>query len=234
MEAVVTFQSFVGTFTDFLTVAIHTVLYERDIYPKTSFLSARRYNYAVRQNRHPRVCKWITDAVAAVEAELLKGTVERVAVVIYDRSDTPLERFMFDLSRFPFVPTSEQATPLDRTDSNGEKVAILPKIDLEEQFRATMSKLSDCGARLRPLPSHCTFTVAIELRDDKEPPIGHPQPWIPVQPQLRNDDQAQGNAAATRTTPVRAVATGDMIFEMWIEEGQAKVDALSSNESSST
>lgn len=238
MEAAVTFQSFVSTFIDFLTVAIHTILYERDIYPKTSFLSARKYNYAVRQNRHPRVCKWITDAVTAVEAELLKGTVERVAVVIYDRSETPLERFMFDLSRFPFVPAPEQATPLERTDSIGEKVAILPQIDLEEQLRATMSKLSNCGTRLKPLLARCTFTVAIELRDDKEPPIGHPQPWIPVQPQLskedhdNNNDLAQGNAAGTRTTPVRSVAAGDMIFEMWIEEGQAKADSLSSAEAS--
>ncbi|GAB7352425.1 hypothetical protein MBLNU459_g2844t1 [Dothideomycetes sp. NU459] len=239
MEAIVTFQSFVATFTDFLSVAIHTILYERDIYPRTSFLSARKYNYAVRQNRHPKVCKWIADAVAAVESELLRGTVERVAVVIYDRSDTPLERFMFDLSRFPFVPVAEQATPLSRTDASGQQVAILPLVDLEEQLRATMSRLSNCGSQLKSLPARCTFTVAIELRNDKEPPIGHPQPWIPVQPQLHTDHSSTGGAivaggssAAPQTTPVRAVAAGDMVFEMWIEEGQAKADALSSSGSS--
>jgi len=67
-----TYQAIISTFSDFLTVAIHTILYERNIYPSTSFLSARKYNYPVRQNRHPKVCKWIQDAVAAVEAELLK------------------------------------------------------------------------------------------------------------------------------------------------------------------
>lgn len=66
------FQAVVSTFSDFLTVAIHTILYERNIYPRASFLSARKYNYPVRQNRHPKVCQWIQDAVAAVEAELLK------------------------------------------------------------------------------------------------------------------------------------------------------------------
>jgi mitotic spindle assembly checkpoint protein MAD2B len=62
----------VSAFRDFLTVAIHTILYERDIYPRTSFLKARKYNYPVRQSRHPKVCKWIQDAVAAVEVEMLK------------------------------------------------------------------------------------------------------------------------------------------------------------------
>ena len=66
------YQAVVSAFSDFLTVAVHTILYERDIYPRTSFLSARKYNYPVRQNRHPKVCKWIQDAVAAVEVELLK------------------------------------------------------------------------------------------------------------------------------------------------------------------
>ncbi len=67
-----TYASLVSTFGSFLTVAIHTILYERDIYPRVTFLSARKYNYPVRQNRHPKVCAWINDAVAAVEAELLK------------------------------------------------------------------------------------------------------------------------------------------------------------------
>lgn len=67
-----TYQAVVSAYSDFLTVAIHTILYERNIYPPDSFIKARKYNYPVRQNRHPTVCKWIQDAVAAVEAEMLK------------------------------------------------------------------------------------------------------------------------------------------------------------------
>ena len=67
-----TYQAVVSAYSDFLTVAIHTILYERQVYPQSSFLKARKYNYPVRQSRHPRVCKWIQDAVAAVEAEMLK------------------------------------------------------------------------------------------------------------------------------------------------------------------
>ncbi len=67
-----TYQAVVWAFNEFLTVAIHTILYERNIYPQNSFISARKYNYPVKQSRHPKVCKWIQDAVAAVEVEMLK------------------------------------------------------------------------------------------------------------------------------------------------------------------
>lgn len=67
-----TYQTVVSAYSDFLTVAIHTILYERNIYPQASFIKARKYDYPVKQNRHPKVCKWIQDAVAAVEAEMLK------------------------------------------------------------------------------------------------------------------------------------------------------------------
>lgn len=227
-----TYRTLITNFADFLTVAIHTILYERSIYPQTSFLSTRKYNYAVRQNRHPKVCSWINDAVAAVEGELLKGTVERVAVVIYSKEDMPLERFMFDVSRFSVVPLKELDTPMERTNADGERVPVLPIVDLEEQLRATMSRLSTCGSVLKPVPSNCTFNIAIELKDESEPPIGHPQPWIPVQPGLQKNvvkapetvTKIGHEVGGIATTPLRAVEAGEMIFETWIEEGRAKLE----------
>jgi mitotic spindle assembly checkpoint protein MAD2B len=232
-----TFAAIISAFTDFLTVAIHTILYERSIYPRTSFLSAKKYNYPVRQNRHPKVCEWISDAVAAVEEELLKGTVSRVVVVIFSPQNKPLERFVFDLSKFPVVSREEMHTPIERPASS---VSKRPNVDLDEQFRAVMAKLSTSGSSLKPLPPECSFTVAIELKDVADPPIGHPQPWIPVEPGLqRNVVEKDGIRTQTgmgcdlggvRTTPVRAVDTNDIAFEMWIEEEAAKIGDPSTEE----
>lgn len=204
-----TFRTFVTAFTDFLTVAIHTILYERGIYPQTSFLSARKYNFAVRQNRHPKVCEWINDAIVSVETELLKSSVDRVAVVIYSKQNKPLERFVFEVSRFPAVSASDIDVALEAADGS-----LLPIVDLEEQLRATMSKLSNCSSSLGPLPKGCTFTIAIELKGEGNAPLSHPQPWMPVQTG-RNGPSAR---QAHMTTPVRAVSAGEMIFETWIEE----------------
>ena len=77
-----TYQAVVSAYSDFLTVAIHTILYERNIYPQTSFIRARKYNYPVRQSRHPKLCKWIMDAVAAVEVEMLKVKMALISVIV--------------------------------------------------------------------------------------------------------------------------------------------------------
>jgi mitotic spindle assembly checkpoint protein MAD2B len=214
-----TFRTLIAEFTEFLTVAIHTILYERSLYPRTSFLTARRYNHPVRQNRHPKVCDWINDAITAVENELLKGVVSSVAVVIFSKDNKAMERFVFDASRFPAVSAADLDTPLERRDSDGEEVDVLPQIDMEEQFRATMSKLANCQSALKPLPPGCTFTVAVELKPDGDAPVSHPQPWVPAQPGNQDDSKA---APHFTTTPVRKVQAGDMMFETWIEEGQDK------------
>lgn len=233
-----TYASLVSHFVTFLSVAIHTILYERLIYPSDSFLSARKYNFAVRQSRHPKVCRWITDAVAAVEAEMLKGIVSCVSVVIFEPvSCKPLERFVFDLRRFPIVPPGEVNTPLERENTKTEgSSAARALVDMEEQLRAVMSKIATCNSRLRPIATGCTFTICIELKEDADPPIGHPQPWIPSQPDLQRTtmERAQDGQSVPmkhgeamggqRTISLRAVDAGEMMFEMWIEEGKAKFD----------
>lgn len=255
----------IAHFTAFLTVAIHTILYERHIYPPTTFLSARKYNFPVRQSRHPKVCQWITDAVSAVSDQLLKGTLARVALVIVDpETYKPLERFVWDLTRLPVVPMGEVGTPLEREGGGaiGGQDGTTPPVDLEEQFRAVMSQLSVVGGRLAPIPEGCTFTVSIELKDEADPPIGHPQPWVPSQPGLQRtagrqmngqpsyseeqkappeQEQEQGSErregadlGGVRALPVRTVEAGEMVFEMWIEEGKAKAETMQSSRADSS
>jgi mitotic spindle assembly checkpoint protein MAD2B len=164
------FQSILQTFTDFLTVAIHTILYERALYPSATFISARKYNFPVRQNRHPKVCSWINDAVSNVSALLLKGTVRRVVVVIYNRDLEVMERFMFDVERFPVVDPKEALTEFEAREGQGEIRISLT--DVEEQLRRTIRRLSYTCSKMGPLPEGCTYTVAVELRDQADPPIG--------------------------------------------------------------
>ena len=76
-------------FNSFLTVAIHNILYYRNIYPSETFLSTKAYNLPVHQNRHPKVCAWIRDAVDAVAIQLSTGHVARIAIVIHSPLTTP-------------------------------------------------------------------------------------------------------------------------------------------------
>ncbi|KAI0401272.1 HORMA domain-containing protein [Xylaria palmicola] len=275
------------TFTHFLTVCVHNILYYRGLYPATTFLTSRAYNLPVHQSRHPAVCAWVRDAVDAVRAQIAEGAVERLAVVVYDGTGAVMERWMFDVARFPAwegVPLDgeDKEKARDRDDNNNNNdndshnendddddddnddeddddddddddsnedddqdagggaapatagVGLRDKVnwtDVDEQLRAAVQRLAYAGEKMAPLPAGCTFTVAVELREEAGAPIGHPQPWVPSQPNLQppsKDRQTPGrDVGGARTTPLRAVEAGPLFFECWVEESKAKLERSS-------
>jgi mitotic spindle assembly checkpoint protein MAD2B len=214
-------------FTDFLTVAIHNILFYRALYPPATFLTARAYNLAVHQSRHPRVCGWVRDAVDAVKAQLVRGAVSRIAVVIHhpassssssrspsgssgdesakdgggSNNKTPgsavLERWMLDVAAFPaFAGVRDPPRGSSRRDAEDDGMGVpearcgddegqqqqqqqqrdgtvkVNWTDVDEAFRGAVRRMALAAERLGPLPEGCSFTVAVELRDEGEAPIG--------------------------------------------------------------
>lgn len=198
------------SFTHFLTVSIHNILYHRSLYPQATFLSTQAYNLAVRQSRHPAVCAWVRDAVDAVKAQLVKGTVSRIAIVIHDRDTHVRERWMLGVGSFPAWPgfDESQSTRGDG-DGDGDDVAagkgkekegwrrrqqqedgeaegdagpdhaeeqrgetVVNWSDVDEGLRAALWKMALASEKMTPLPDGCSFTIALELREASEAPIG--------------------------------------------------------------
>ena len=82
---------------------------------------------------------------------------------------------------------------------------------------------------MKSLPENCTYTMAVELRDEADPPIGHPQPWVPSEPGLQTGEKGGRETigkdlGGVRSMPVRLVEAGDFVLEAWVEEGAAKFD----------
>lgn len=108
---------------------------------------------------------------------MLRNAVKRVVFVIFSQSAEVMERFVFDVERFPVVPEKELYTEFVRDGEGGEagegyKGVGVSAVDVEEQLRAAIRKLAYCGGKLGVLPEGCTFTVAVELKDNAEPPVG--------------------------------------------------------------
>lgn len=190
-----------ASFSNFLTVSIHQILFLRSVYPRATFLPVRAYNYPVRQSRHPKVCDYINDVSIAVGTEILKGTITAVSIILSSlRTNQPLERYAFDLSGLPRVsPGDINTTFEDRRDDPSSSVKLggggsvadrltpSQTVDLEAQFRACLARLASACARLTPLPrdDEFSFTVCIEVREDALPPAGttkEEQTWIVAEP----------------------------------------------------
>jgi len=262
-------------FTTFLIAYTHTLLALRNLYPRPTFLTARFHNTAIFQSRHPAVSAWIADAIAAVRTELLKGTVARVVVAIYHAPDSRrvkvMERFVIDVSTIPVVGKADWETEVvlapeadveDTEKGKGKGRAKTPRLDadtapdLSEQFRAALTLLHTRCAKLAPLPEECSFNIAIEMKDEAEPPVGHPQPWIPAEPSLQRGspgrhsieglmwETTQGSSdkvekegqdlGGAKVTPIRTVQAGVLRFETWVEEGKAKFELPAEEQDSLT
>jgi mitotic spindle assembly checkpoint protein MAD2B len=270
-----TYLETLAAFTSFLTAYTHTLLYLRSLYPRTSFVNSRFHNTSVWQSRHPLVCEWIRDAITAVREDLLLGTVSRIGIVIFSLPENNttgsakiMERYMFDVSTFPVVSKNERNMEIEwessaseqENDSDESHAPVVNRkkgkekewdadvdVNLSEQFRAALIALTSRTSRLEPLLPNCSFNISMELKDeaDVDPPIKHPQPWIPVQPSLqktgrkatvRDEEEEQAREKAidggedlggVKVTPIRAVEAGVFRFETWIEEGKAKFEKQS-------
>jgi mitotic spindle assembly checkpoint protein MAD2B len=246
-------SALITTLTSFLTVSIHHILFLRRIYPPVSFLSTRAYNYPVRQNRHPAVCEWVQSATDAVRDQLQKGTVEKVALCIFECDNNEvLEKWTFDLRALPVVDHKESDTRFESTAGDTEggegrpNDALRRKLnvaDLEAQFRAVLSRLNSAAGKMKALPEDhdYSFTMTIEVKENADRPVGRlgkeerkcvaaePENWVNEKDGsdiTSNDAEERRRDKDGKTVPVRRLEAGELRMEVWVEESKTKFDMI--------
>lgn len=78
-----TYIETLDAFNNFLAAYIHTLLYLRSLYPRTSLIHSRVHNTSAYQLRHPFVCAGYATLSMPSGQKLLDGTVSRIGVVIF-------------------------------------------------------------------------------------------------------------------------------------------------------
>lgn len=164
-------------FTTFLTASIHTVLYHRALYPPETFLTTRSHNLPVHQSRHPALCAWIADAVASTTAQIRAGAARRVGLVLHappESGRAVVERWVFDLEGWPAWPEGAEGKGKgkEREEQGEGEDGAVNWVDVEEGLRGALRRISYAAEKLGALPRGCTFTLAVELRDEAPAPIG--------------------------------------------------------------
>ena len=246
-------SALIATLTSFLTVSIHHLLFLRRIYPPVSFLSTRAYNYPVRQNRHPAVCEWVLSAIDAIRDQLEKGTVEKVAMCIFECDNNEvLERWTFDLRSLPAVDHKEMDTLFESRGGDNEGGEARPSdalrrklniADLEAQFRAVLSRLNSAAGKMKGLLEgrEYSFTMTIEVKENADRPVGRlgkeERKWVAAEPEswandkdgsevMTNDIEGHRRDRDGKTVPVRRLEAGELRMEVWVEESKAKFNMM--------
>ncbi|MBZ3885845.1 Mitotic spindle assembly checkpoint protein MAD2B [Sciurus carolinensis] len=80
---------------EFLEVAMHLILYVREVYPVGIFQKRKKYNMSC----HPELNQCIQDTMHCAKPLLEKNDMEKVVVVILDKEHRPVEKFVFEITQ---------------------------------------------------------------------------------------------------------------------------------------
>ncbi|KAK2461566.1 hypothetical protein APHAL10511_006029 [Amanita phalloides] len=217
-----TYNQTVHAITEFIEVAIHTILYVRQVYPADLFVRRKKYNTPVFQSRHPALNEYISGAVKAVKEEIVLGNVDKVVVVIKDKDQIALERFIFSI---------EDMIQVEAYDKDTSVEDAMSVVSLGQYFRSFLVKLSMMESVLGPLGlgDDVSFAIVVELRDNKAPTTSsekEPPPWIPADEQ----HTTLGTSEQAELHMVRAVNTGIINLSLAIQESDVKLDRVRNQE----
>lgn len=225
-QGTLTFNQAVQGITEFIEVAIHTILYVRQIYPADLFVRRKKYETPVYQSRHPGLNEYIAGAVKAIGDELVLGNVEKVVMVIKDKDEVALERFIFSIQTMIAIESFNKDTSVE---------GAMATAALGQYFRSFMVKLSMIESQLAELPrdGENTFAIILELREGKAPSAipdkDDPPPWLPAVTQ----HTTPGASEKSELHMVRAVDTGVVNLSLAVQESADKLRTLANLESGS-
>ncbi|KAF9535644.1 DNA-binding protein [Crepidotus variabilis] len=233
-EDPVSFNELVNAIVEFIEVAIHTILYVRQVYPAEIFVRRKKYDTPVFQSRHPALNEYISGAIKAVGDELMYGKVDKVVIVIKDKQEVALERFIIsveymtgvhgfnkDISYVSAIELSKKQT----TQSYFSVEDAVTASSLIQYFRSFMVKLNMIETQISQISTgdDLSFAVVLELKDDEAPSHSDtnedPPPWIPAVTQ----HTSAGAEKKAQFHMVRAVNTGVINLSLGVQESADKI-----------
>uniref|UniRef100_A0AAQ5ZCR1 Mitotic spindle assembly checkpoint protein MAD2B n=1 Tax=Amphiprion ocellaris TaxID=80972 RepID=A0AAQ5ZCR1_AMPOC len=197
---------------EFLEVAIHLILYVREVYPSGIFQKRKKYNVPVQMSCHPELNQYIQDTLHCVKPLIEKNDAEKVVVVIMDKEHHPVERFVFEISQPPLLSIRFSSPLLIRNDT------LLSHV--EQLLRAFILKISVCDAVLNNNPPGCSFTVLVHTRDAATRNMEKVQvikdfPWIVA-------DEQEVHMQEPRLIPLKTMTSDIVKMQLYVEERTQK------------
>ncbi|KAF7303249.1 HORMA domain-containing protein [Mycena kentingensis (nom. inval.)] len=209
-----TYNQTIHGICDFIEVAIHTILYVRQIYPADLFIRRKKYDTPVFQSRHPALNEYISGAIKAVAEQLRTGNLEKVVVVIKNREQVALERFIFAV---------ENMIQIEAYDKGQTVEDALDASALGHYFRGFLVKLNMIEATLGQmyLDEDVSFGITIELKPETVPTTTskNQPPWIPAFTQ----HTTAGTSDESQLHLIRAVNTGIINMSLAVQETEEKL-----------
>ena len=159
----------------FLEVAVHTILYQRGIYPSNLFVKSKKYGVIVHQSRHPKLNEYIGKLLReSVWNLLLNKCLSKFIFIIKNKGNIIIEQIVFNMTLFN----------LDKNYYRNNDISD-DIVYMHKQFRNTMIKLNTMNGCLNNIKKNDDISWTIQVHTKKFNNIKH-QNWIKLDRQQLN------------------------------------------------
>ncbi|KAK6526326.1 Mitotic spindle checkpoint component mad2 [Orbilia ellipsospora] len=172
--------------SEFFEYSIHSILFQRGVYPPDDFAPVKKYGLNMLVNTDDQVKAYIKKIMSQLSKWMLHGKISKFILVISDKdTGDKLERWQFDVHILGKSKKSKKGEASDgdavmggTTDkensaaAGGEASADKTEKEIQEEIQSIFRQITASVTFLPMLDNnHCTFNVLVYADGDAEVPM---------------------------------------------------------------
>ncbi|RKP09537.1 DNA-binding protein [Thamnocephalis sphaerospora] len=176
---------------EFFEYSIHSILFQRGLYPPEDFKMAKKYGLNMMVSTDDSLQTYLKQVMSQLEAWMMEGKVKRLVLAVLSKATRDvLERWQFDIQVLKETPDGESRPAKSEKEVHTEIQAIIRQITASVTF-------------LPILEEACTFNILVYTDHDAQVPTS----WHDADPHYiqKNEEQVRLRSFSTNVHKVEAM-----------------------------
>ncbi|ORY56364.1 DNA-binding protein [Pseudomassariella vexata] len=164
--------------TEFFQYSIHTILFQRGVYPAEDFTTVKKYGLNMLVSSDDQVKAYIKKIMSQLDKWMQHSKISKLVIVITDKdTGEHIERWQFDVQIFNTKKSKSKSNPADEnaisTSASKAATTETPKTEAEIQaeIAALFRQITASVTFLPQLQGDCTFNVLVYADADSDVPV---------------------------------------------------------------
>ncbi|PSK42367.1 mitotic spindle checkpoint component mad2 [Elsinoe australis] len=162
--------------TEFFEYCIHTILFQRGVYPPEDFTAVKKYGLNMLVAQDDQVKAYIKKIMSQLNKWMLKSKISKLVIVITSKeTGEHVERWQFDVQIFSKDLKSKKAAGQSSNENEAAAPSEAPteKADpeIQAEIQSVFRQITASVTFLPMLDGNCTFNVLVYADADSEVPM---------------------------------------------------------------
>lgn len=191
--------------TEFFGYAVNSILYQRGLYPPSTFEVKKKYGLGMLVSSDEEIKTYLVSVLDQINEWLIEKKLEKLVLVISSvRTRETVERWVFDIetdSEIGLEEDGENVKPPNNGAEEKNKKYEKSKQDITNEIAAIMRQIAASVTFLPLLEDECSFDLIVYTNKDSETP----QEWEESDPRfIRNAETVKLRSFSTKVHSVEA------------------------------